>query len=293
MKNPNHIFIIPDADRRHARRQYLTDLFKESPEKFGQALNGFPNENRFSQQEFLRLRNRIEQFTQTGEDNQYYEDSQDLLDSSKIQVPLEYLMKSYTKGGEVFDNLIKYILNNNICNVLSIYGLQRRNLERTDDETYAMLNAEPEFFRRWAKDEQIYSQCNFKFVGDKQIFDLHKYRPKLKDSIKEFVDSSEELEAKAYGDKLKIYVLAPYDSDWEINQAVVDGKFNPNNLIVKEPVDLIIRTGNAKTPISGGLPYQTQFAQFTSVRKYFPDFTIDDFKEVLERSGAKEKESGL
>ena len=171
--------------------------------------------------------------------------------------------------------------------------MQKGNLERTDDETYAMIEAEPIFFRGWAKDKQISSQCNFKFVGDFGIFDLHKHRSRLKGTIEEFINSATELEKKAHGDKLKVFVLAPYDSDWEINQAVVDGKFNPDNLVVKEPVNLIIRTGSAKTPISGGLPYQTQFAQFASVTKYFPDFTIDNFQEVLDNYGAKDRESGL
>lgn len=171
--------------------------------------------------------------------------------------------------------------------------MQKGNLERTDDETYAMIEAEPIFFRGWAKDKQISSQCNFKFVGDFGIFDLHKHRSRLKGTIEEFINSATELEKKAHGDKLKVFVLAPYDSDWEINQAVVDGKFNPRNLVVKESVDLIIRTGNAKTPISGGLPYQTQFAQFASVKKYFPDFSAGDFNKILNDYDGKKTESGL
>lgn len=290
---PNHIFIIPDADRRHARRQYLVDLFRESPEKFKGALNEFPNENRFSRHEYLELEGRIEQFVNTGKDLQYFKDSRDLLNSDKIQAPLDYLLDSYTQGGEVFSTLIKYILKNNTCKVLSIYALQKRNLERTDEEISPLLRAELKFFRKWSNDDEITSQCNFKFVGDSGIWDLHKHRQKIKGTIEEFIDSTEELEAKACGNKLKVYVLAPYDSKWEINQAVIDGKFNPENLIVKEPVDLIIRCGNAKMPISGGLPYQTQFAQFASVKKYFPDFTVEDFDEVLDKYDDRKRESGV
>lgn len=98
MKKLNHIFVIPDADRRHAKRQYLTDLFKESPEKFREAINGLPHENQFSQYEILKLEDRIKQFADTGKDPQYYEDSKDLLNSNKISVPLNYLIDSYRKG---------------------------------------------------------------------------------------------------------------------------------------------------------------------------------------------------
>ena len=293
MKKLNHLFIIPDADRRHARREYLTGLFKQSPKKFRSALNKSPNKKLFSKQDISVLEKRIKEFSETNEDPQYSQDSKDLLYSNKIQVLLGSLMDSYRKGGEVFDTLIKHILENNVCNVLSIYGLQKRNLDRTDVETFAMLKVESEFFRRWGKDEEIYSQCNFKFVGDKDIFDSNKYGLGFGEIIKKFIDSSEGLEKKSCGNKLKIYLLAPYDSNWEINQAIENNQFNPDRLVVKEPVDLIIRTGNAKNPISGGLPYQTQFSQFTSVKKYFPDFTIDDFQKVLIQYDDRKTESGL
>ena len=266
----------------------MTYLFEKSPRKFRSILK-----NSLSKRDISALEKRINEFSETGKDPQYLRDSKDLIYSNKIHVLLGCLVDSYRKGGEVFDTLIKYILDNDVCNVLSIYGLQKRNLERTDVETFAMLKVEPEFFRRWTRDKKIYSQCNFKFVGDREVFDLGRRGLGYGERIKEFVDSADELKRKSCGNKLKVYILAPYDSKWEINQAVVDGKFNPNNLIVKEPVDLIIRTGNAKTPISGGLPYQTQFAQFTSITKYFPDFNIQDFQNVLDNYGAKDRESVL
>ena len=288
MKELNHLFVIPDADRRHARREYLTYLFEKSPRKFRSALKKSLNKRDIS-----ALEERIKEFSETGEDLQYLGDSVDLLNSNKIHVDLDCLIDSYRKGGEVFDTLIKYILENNICNVLSIYGLQKKNLDRKETENFAMLKVEPEFFRRWAGDEKIYSQCDFRFVGDGELFNSTKIWLGFEGIIREFVDDANELERKSCGNKLQVNILAPYDSDWEINQAIVDGKFNPDRLIVKEPVDLIIRGGNAKMPISGGLPYQTQFAQFASVKKYFPDFTIEDFEKVLKGYDSEKGESGL
>ena len=288
MEALNHIFIIPDADRRHARREYLVDLFRESPRKFRSTL-----EKSLNKRDISVLEERIKEFSETGKDPFYKYDLEDLLYTNKIHAPLDYLINSYRKGGQVFNNLIRHILQNNICGILSIYALQKRNLDRTDEETYAMLKVEPEFFRKWANDKKIYSQCNFKFVGDKQIFESHKNRPLVKEIIGEYVESMEELEKKSKGDKLKIYVLTPYDYEWEVNQAVINGKFNPDKLIVKESVDLIIRSGNAKNPISGGLPIQIRNAQFISVKKYFPDITIKDFQKVLNKYDDKKRESGV
>ena len=79
-------------------------MFRESSEKFEKVVNGFPNENRFSQYDFLKLEDRIKQFAETGKDPQYYEDSPDILNSNKISVPLNYLISSYSQGGRFLAN---------------------------------------------------------------------------------------------------------------------------------------------------------------------------------------------
>ncbi len=293
MTKLNHLFIIPDAGRRYARREYLADLFKKSPKKIKELLFNPLNPDIISEKDFSELEKRISDYVRTGQDSICEHNVKDPLNSNKIYAPLDYVINSYRKGGNVFDTLIRHILERDICSILSIYALQKRNLERTDEETYAMLKVEPEFFRRWAKDKEISNQCDFKFVGDKGVLELHKHRPKLKETIEDYIASVEELEKKSSGSKLKIYVLTPYDSDWEINQAVVDGKFNPQNLIVREPVNLIIRCGNSKMPISGGLPYQTQFAQFISIKEYFPDLNINIFNEALNKYDDRKREPGL
>ena len=196
----------------------------------------------------------------------------DFLDTSKIDVPLEYLVGSYMKGGQVFDGLIRWIVG--VVPVLSIYAIQAKNLGRSDREVYAIMKVEAEFFKRWSEDEEICNRCNFKFVGDKIIFDAHKHRDGLRDVIEDHITFAEKLENNSTGRNLKVYILTPYDRCWEINQAFLDGAFNPEKLVVPEEVDLIIRAGNAKTPTSGALPYQVAYSQFTPLKPYFPDFTI-------------------
>lgn len=284
----NHLLIIPDGGRRYTRRELLTDLFRQSVEEFERSvLQNFPKKY------FPALKRRIEKYAQMGKDPFYREGFEDLLDLSKINIPLDFLLNSYRRGGKVFDSIVRWILKNNATKILSIYAIQRRNLDRSDEQTYAVLKSELEVFKLWANDEIITSQCSFKFVGDQGLFKRHKDRDLVGGVIKEFVNSARELEERFSGKKLKIYILAPYDREWEINQAVINGKFAPARLVVKEEVNLILRTGYAKTPTSGALPYQTAYAQFSPVPEYFPDFTIEIFQKVLEEYGAKERESGL
>ncbi len=287
MQQLNHVLIIPDGERRWARREFLTDLFRSSKSEFRSALQALAEE------QIDNLGARIKVYAQTGIDSLYTIDQQDFLDTSKIDVPLEYLVASYMKGGQIFDAIIRWMMSNSGIPILSIYALQARNLGRSDEQVYTMIKAESEYFKRWSEDNEICERCNFKFVGDKGVFDAHKQRAGLREIIEKHITFREKLEINSSGKHLKIYILTPYDRDWEINQAIVDGAFNPKKLVVQEEVDLTIRAGNAKTPTSGALPYQTAYHQFTPLKQYFPDFTIEIVRDAIKAYGAKERESGL
>lgn len=284
----DHLFIIPDGDRRWARREYLKDAYRHSTEGFKKALKGLPLAT------FAAIEDRIKEYSASGIDPFYSNSGNtDVLDSKHLSVPEKYLLDSYRKGGQVFDQLIRWILKVQIAQVLSIYALQRRNLDRKDDEVFPILTAETETFQKWADDNVICSQCSFKFVGDLSLFQPHSKRSHLTKIIDEFLEVATELELRSKGNKLKIYILAPYDRLLEMNQAVSNGRFDPSKLVVKEEVDLIMRAGNAQTPTSGALPYQVAYAQFSTVKEYFPDWTKKTVQKVLENYGAKERESGL
>ncbi len=230
------MLIIPDGDRRYARREYLAGLFNESLKAFRETLSAL------SKRDAELLEERIEEYNQTGRDP-FYDDRENFMDilySGKIFVPQGYLLNSYKKGGEVFSSLMKCILQNDITKVLSIYALQRRNLERPDEQVEIMLKVEAEIFKLWADNKEMMSSCKVKFVGNQKIFDLYKDKKILRGAIDYYVNSIKLLETKSSGKKLKVYVLAPYDRVWEINQAIVSGRFNPARLVVKEEVDLII-----------------------------------------------------
>ena len=40
----NHLLLIPDGERRHARREFLTDLFRRSKSEFGNAIKSLSQE---------------------------------------------------------------------------------------------------------------------------------------------------------------------------------------------------------------------------------------------------------
>lgn len=280
----NHLLIIPDGSRRYARREYLTDMFKESKEKFRYILKGFA--------QISELETRIEEYDHTGNDPLYQHGSKDLLDSNQINVPQGYLLEAYRKGAKIFDDIIKWILQGDEIFILSIYGIQVKNLGRSDEQVAAFMKAETEAFNGWAEDKYLTSRCEFKFVGDKEAFEPH-MDGILGSVIKEFNNSTTRLEKNSLGEDLKINILAPYDFSWEINQAIVDGVFDLKRLVVPEKVDLIIRSGNSKAPLSGALPCQAAHSQFVSIKEYFQDFNTNTIQNILKEYNIKKRGSGL
>ena len=166
MQQLNHILIIPDGERRYARREFLTDLFRSSRSEFKNALK------LLSQEQIDNLGKRIVVYSQTGLDLLYTRAYPDFLDTSKIDVPLDYLVASYMKGGQVFDALIRWMIHDSVVPTLSIYALQAKNLGRPDEQVRAMLSVEVEFFKRWSEDTELCGGCTFTFVGIKVCLSL-------------------------------------------------------------------------------------------------------------------------
>jgi len=280
MDKLNHLFIIPDGCRRWARRKYLAELYLKDKKEFLKALENLP-ENAVKD-----IEKRIAIFVKTGKDI-FYELARDQINRPidyldlNIEVPRKYLLDAYEKGGTVFDEMIRWVLKNNVTNTLTIYALQRTNLNRPVDHIFATVKAQIERFKLWKKEKEYFKECTIKFVGDKNFFETseNSNNEEVKKLFDEYAKRSIELEDNFSGEKLKIFALAPYDPEWEINQAIDNGKFNPKKLIVSD-VDCVIRGANEKR-ISNALPYQLRAAQFVSVSVYFPDFTIETFENAL------------
>jgi len=56
-------------------------------------------------------------------------------------------------------------------------------------------------------------------------------------------------------------------------------------------IDLIIRTGGEQR-LSGFLTWQSVYAELFFVKKYLPDFTPDDFKEILDEFARRQRRFG-
>jgi undecaprenyl pyrophosphate synthase len=288
MRQVQHLLLIPDGSRRHARREFLRELLHDGPGRFDAAIQWL------GRTEASELRKRIEAFDRSRRDPAYDGDSPDLLDSTMIPVPFAHLLASYLEGVRVMDSTVRGILQSGSISLLSAYGMQVRNLDRSDDEVLAFINAETDCANCWAVDTDITQRCSFRFVGDRLALEAQRRSPRLADAIDAFIESADRLTSAARGDQLRINILAPYDPAWEIGQAIVGARFDPTRLPIPEPVDLVVRTGCAgRSLTSGALPFQTAYSQFALLKTYFPDCSSHDIAGAIASSLEKTRVPGL
>jgi undecaprenyl pyrophosphate synthase len=283
-----HVLVIPDGNRRHARRAYLVDRLRESPAALRAALAGLEA----GAAEALAAR--IAAHAASGADAGAAGDASDALDHPSLPAPLLHLLASYRTSARVLDELIRTVLTTGAPSVLSIYAMQPKNLARSDDEVEAFVRAETEAQERWAGDAVLCARASFRFVGDRALLAPERNRPALRAALASYLESARRLEARSSGGALRVNLLAPYDYAWELEQAFEAGHFDPARLAVPEEVDVVVRSGGGgRSLASGALPLQTAYSRHAIVTPYFPDCTVPLLLRAIESAAAAATRRGL
>jgi undecaprenyl pyrophosphate synthase len=284
----DHVLVIPDGNRRQARREFLRDRLRESPAAFDAALDGVDPEVARA------VRERIEGYAASGADAALASDRADVLDQVALRAPRAYLLAAYRASAAVLDALIRDCLATGWPRVLSIYAMQPSNLLRSDDEVHAFVRAETEAQERWADDAPLCAAARFGFVGDRALLEPDRQRPALRGILRDYLASARRLESAACGDRLRVHLLAPYEFSWELDRAVAGGHFDPAKLAIPDEVDLVIRSGGLGRSLgSGALPVQTAFSRHAVVAPYFPDCEAAQLRRVIEEAAHADVRRGL
>lgn len=197
------------------------------------------------------------------------------------------LMESYLTSLENIDNIISYFFSNEV-KILSIYSLSSDNLQRDESEIDSIIYAETLYFDKFLP--EICKKWNSKFVAVGNIDDIT--NQKFKNSIIKLQELT-----KDYSER-KMYALINYDPLDDITILSKNIKNNKQENInffdllkVKEPVDLLIRTGKVKRT-SNFLPFHIGYAELRFIDKLFIDTEIDDFKNVYENFSNENRKYG-
>ena len=181
--------------------------------------------------------------------------------------------ESYVKMTERGLDIIKMLFEDEV-EIISIYFSSTHNFARPQNEVESFCKAEAAFLNSLilvlAKEMSI----KITVIGK---------RNGLPSYLVSAIEKAEK-ETKLYTNK-KLYICINYNALDEIQEAVLTAKTNEsdsfvNYLQIPHPVNLLIRTGDAKV-LSNFLLAQMSFARLFFFQKLFNDLSHADIKHIL------------
>jgi undecaprenyl diphosphate synthase len=183
--------------------------------------------------------------------------------------------KGHIEGAKKIREFMDWCLEYPEIKRVSVFGLSSDNLTRSKKEVKELWSVYKKSFKKLLKDPAIKeNRIRVRIVGDDKTWD-----PDLKDIVKEVAEST-----KQYSRYVLNFLLA-YGSKFEITDAVRKIAKRPISaidrfLMVKEPLDLIIRTGD-QYRLSNFMLYQAGYAEIYFSKTMWPDFTKEEFRKIM------------
>jgi undecaprenyl diphosphate synthase/tritrans,polycis-undecaprenyl-diphosphate synthase [geranylgeranyl-diphosphate specific] len=160
--------------------------------------------------------------------------------------------------------------------MVSVFALSTENLNRPKEEVQALWDIYKTQLRRLLQSQEVKkNRIKIRVLGNDGV-----WKPDIKDIVKELFEST-----KSYS-RYVLNILLAYGSKFEINQAVKETIKRPltkldKALYVKEPLDLVIRTGRQHR-LSNFMLYQSSYAEIYFSDSLWPEFTREEFDRVME-----------
>ena len=190
---------------------------------------------------------------------------------------------------DITTKLIKYLIIEKKISEMSFFAISRDNvLHRTKKELHPIFDAQIDAYDNWLRNPALTKHIKFNFVGDFSLLP------------KDYVNKAKELENKTKNNKNGILnLLVAYDSEWEIFEATKKVSklkdFSESdlkkNLLIKTPIDLIIRTGG-EVRLSGCPIFPSKYAELVFIEKFYPELTSEALDEILKNYNLKNRRFG-
>ena len=202
--------------------------------------------------------------------------------------------EGHRKGKETLINFLKWCQKYGI-EELTLYAFSLQNFSRDQKEVNYLMN----LFLITAEEalrSPLFNNLSVRFLGERQ---------RLPAKVQEVMARFEKLTANnepyliniafAYGGREEIVEAVK-----TISQEVLEKKYSPQDITMdtitqhlqlqNEP-DLIIRTGGDRRT-SNFLLWQSWYSEWIFLKKYWPEFTEDDFLACLEDYAQRERRYG-
>lgn len=205
--------------------------------------------------------------------------------------------EGHEEGAKVAEKFLGWCLDYGMRTV-SVYALSKENLEgRSEEEINHLYRILANELRKFADDKKVHEHnvC-IKVLGDIENLPME---------VKDAADYAME-KTKNYS-KHTLNVLLHYSGRFEILEAtkklakdIADKKINPEELtentfkdylfVNGSDPDLVIRT--AEKRISNFVLWQIAYSELFFTEKYWPDFTKEDFNNILLEFFERERKFG-
>ncbi len=177
-----------------------------------------------------------------------------------------------------YDNIIE--INKYNINQLTIFVCSEDNLIKRSKDEIKMIYGMIKRFIRYCKKYIYKYDIKINIIGNLKLIPQN-----IKNNLRKLI-----IETK-YKNKYILNLAIAYDGRKEIIKACKKSLYNKSlykndkniykYLGVKSDIDIVIRTGYEKR-MSGFFPYQTVYSEWFFIDKYWPEFVLNDFIQVID-----------
>lgn len=207
------------------------------------------------------------------------------------------LMKEPWKGHEFGANKVKDVINWCIekeMKMLTLYTFSHENFNRPKKEFDFLMKLFSKEFDELINDskELVKQGIKINFIGRTEMFS-----DEIQNKMKKIMDMTSKHDrfvvnfAMAYSGRVEIVdavkkIIRQGLSEDEVNEKIIF-----DNLYLASEPELIIRTGGEKR-MSNFLTFQSVYTELFFIDSLWPEFTHQEFKDVVERFSKRERRFG-
>ncbi len=194
--------------------------------------------------------------------------------------------EGHLNGTEKMKDFLKWCLEGKDVNEVSVYALSTENLKRGKEELNYLWKIYTAELSNLLADPTIKkNDVKVNIVGDSSL-----WIPEVKDLVEKVTKATEQHKTR------KLNILLAYGAQFEINSIFhnLNGhrpKSIDEMLMVKEPLDLLIRTGGQRR-MSNFLLYQSAYAELYFTDTLWPEFSKQEFQKAVDWYWEQQKNFG-
>ena len=188
--------------------------------------------------------------------------------------------KGHTEGLKTIENIVTESLKQEI-RYLTLYTFSTENWKRPKQEITFLFKIFENFLLKKTTN-LVQNGIKFNVIGNKK---------KISKKLQKIINDSEK--RTQFNNKLQINVALNYGSKDEIitacktlikkNKVITEKNINDNLYTKKIPnPDILIRTGNTNR-LSNFLLWQIAYTEIFFIKKFWPEFSKDDYKRILKK----------